>query len=231
MSTETQNLATPRDRDVTLADLDAKIGRLPATATDQCHRLYEFVLANPVSHVLELGFYHGKSSAYMAAALAAKGRGLITTIDLQSARAYRPSILDVAAMTALAPYIKPIFSKVGSAWEMRKMIVERTEVGSHCDPAFDFCFIDAFHSWESAGIDFFLADKLLKPGGWLLFDDIQWSFEASPSWSTLSSTKAMAPDYRSAQQVGDVFRYLVMQHPGYENCRIEDNWGWAQKKR
>jgi hypothetical protein len=137
----------------------------------------------------------------------------------------------VAAMTALAPYINPIFSDVGSAWEMRKLIVESTDEEGHCKPVFDFCFIDAFHSWEMAGIDFFLADKLLKPGSWLLFDDLQWSFENSPSWGQLSTTKAMAPDYRSAPQVGDVFRYLVMQHPGYENCRIENNWGWAQKKR
>ena len=81
-----------------------------------------------------------------------------------------------------------------------------------------------------AGIDFFLADKLLKPGSWLLFDDLQWSFENCPYWGELPATKAMTPDYRSALQVGDVFRYLVKQHPGYENCRVENNWGWARKK-
>jgi predicted O-methyltransferase YrrM len=231
MSAEAPKQIGPEGRCVSLADLDVKIGSLLGTSKEQCHSLYEFVLTNPVSQILELGFSHGKSSAYMAAALAAKGSGLITTIDLRGARSCKPSIREVAAMTELASYINPIFSDVGGAWEMRKMIVESTEAGRHCKPVFDFCFIDAYHSWEMTGIDFFLADKLLKPGCWLLFDDIQWSFETSPSWSKRAATKAMAPDYRSAQQVGDVFRYLVTQHPGYENCRIEDNWGWAQKKR
>jgi predicted O-methyltransferase YrrM len=183
-----------------------------------------------VSSILELGFCHGKSSAYMAAALAAKGTGLVTTIDLRRVETRTPNILEVAAMTGLASYIRPIFSDVGSAWEMRKMIMEQTDDTGQCRPLFDFCFVDAFHSWEMTGIDFFLVDKLLKPGSWLLFDDLGWSFENSPSWRELPATKAMAPEYRSAQQVGDVFRYLVMQHPAYENCRIDKDWGWAQKK-
>lgn len=231
VSSDSPTRVAVRGSYVNLADLDVKIGDLPPTPLEECHQLYAFVLTNPVWRILELGFYHGKSSAYMAAALADKGSGLITTIDLRAAQSLKPSILEVAAMTGLVSYIEPNFSHVGSAWEMRQMICEGTDEAGRCKPVFDFCFIDAFHSWEMAGIDFFLADKLLKPGGWILFDDLQWSFQNSPSWGELPATKAMAPDYRSAQQVGDVFRYLVMQHPGYENCRIENNWGWAQKKQ
>jgi hypothetical protein len=140
VSPKSPKQAAPEGRYVNLVDLDAKIGSLPATSTEQCHRLYEFVLTNPVSQILELGFAHGKSSVYMAAALADKGSALVTTIDLRGAHSCKPSILEVAAMTALAPCINPIFnpifSDVGSAWEMGKMILESTDAERHCKPVF-----------------------------------------------------------------------------------------------
>ena len=50
-------------------------------------------------------------------------------------------------------------------------------------PEFDFVFLDAGHTWDVTGFAFFLVDRLLRPGGWLLFDDLNWSVTKSRSVS------------------------------------------------
>jgi hypothetical protein len=47
----------------------------------------------------------------------------------------------------------------------------------HADPIYDFCYIDGGHSWDVSGFGFFLVEKLVRPGGWLLFDDLDWTYE------------------------------------------------------
>ena len=48
-------------------------------------------------------------------------------------------------------------------------------------------------------------DKLLRPGGWLLFDDLTWKIEAT---DVHESERALA-------QVQEVFDLLVKGHPSY----------------
>lgn len=64
---------------------------IPYTPPPLGRRLYEFVQENRVSRILELGFAHGVSTCYMAAALSANGSGSILTIDDHSARDRDPS--------------------------------------------------------------------------------------------------------------------------------------------
>lgn len=206
------------------------IGRLRAIDNESGKILYDFVLEAKPERILEIGFFHGKSTHFMAAALDELGRGQITSIDLEEVRSCTPSILDLGKSSGLGKYINPIFSPVGSQWELRSLIRDNTSEG-RCTPIYDLCFIDAYHSWEKAGMDFFLSDKLLKPGGWMLFDDLAWSFSSSPSWRMRPETQAMPQEFRDAPQVGEVFELLAKQHPDYENFSISNNWGWAQKKK
>ena len=38
----------------------------------------------------------------------------------------------------------------------------------------DFAFIDGFHTFDHTLVDFFFVDKMLKPGGVVVFDDANW---------------------------------------------------------
>jgi hypothetical protein len=94
-------------------------------------------------------------------------------------------------------------------------------------------YIDGAHNWTIDGFAFFLVEKLLRPGGWLLLDDLAWSYGDSgssfgpgqgPDALGLSAAERALPHMRL------VFDRLVAQHPGFSNLRIEDeDWGWAQK--
>src|SRR5438034_2086969 len=83
----------------------------PLTSEHGGRILYEFVRQSGVADVLELGFAHGTSSAYIAAALDELGAGRLTTIDRESARARKPNIDELLALTGLRGYVEPIFAQ------------------------------------------------------------------------------------------------------------------------
>ena len=97
------------------------------------------------------------------------------------------------------------------------------------EPCFDFCYLDGAHSWFVDGFAFFLVDRLLKRNGWIIFDDINWSYEKSPSLKNTDWVKSMPEDERKTSQVLKVFELLVKTHPCYGNFDIKEDWGFAQK--
>ena len=54
-------------------------------------------------------------------------------------------------------------------WNLMKLYVE-----SKHTPVFDYIFLDGAHTFAVDALAFFLSDKLLKPGGYLDFDDYNW---------------------------------------------------------
>jgi predicted O-methyltransferase YrrM len=207
-----------------LADL-----RYPAlTSAEEGRKLYDFVLESDAEDILELGFAHGTSSCYMAAALDERGTGRVLTIDRVSAVQREPNILRLLSHTGLGEYVEPVFANTSYNWELMKLIQDRTS-GGGTEPSFDFCFIDGAHTWETDGLAFFLVDKLLRPGGWILFDDVHWTYAGSPALKDTEKVRAMPDDERTTPQVMKVLSLLAMQHPDYPELRVRGNWAWIGK--
>ena len=110
---------------------------------------------------------------------------------------------------------------------------------------FDFCYIDDNHSWSVTGLHFFLVEKLLKPGGYILFDDLKWTIAASrirrlkkqladnparfpPSMNTTGHD--ITEEQKETPQVGKVWELLVKQHQGFFNFQEIDGFGLCQKR-
>jgi predicted O-methyltransferase YrrM len=201
---------------------------VPYISLEAAQVLYEFILKGGVRDVLELGFAHGSSTCFMAAALDERGSGRITTMDKVEARNREPSLVDLIGRMELRDLVEPIYSEVTYTWELMRMI-ERNTVDGVCRPAFDFCYIDGAHTWETDGLAFFLVDKLLRPGGWVLFDDLHWSYASDPDLLDKPWIRPLPEDMKATAQVGKVFGLLVAQHPGYGQIRVEGEWGWARK--
>jgi hypothetical protein len=99
-------------------------------------------------------------------------------------------------------------------------------------PQFDFCYFDGGHTWDDTGFGFLLVDMLLRPGGWIVFDDLTWSMEkAIPQltrvprhWRTCSTDEQSTP---GVQMVFD----LLVPHLGYTGRRTlnRGRWGIARK--
>lgn len=207
------------------------VGHVPCTEESQCRMLYDWILESRPKECLELGFLYGKTSCVIAAALHEVGAGHLTSLDLEAVRHHQgnPNILAHLEKTGLQPWVTPVFSPISYTWEMKK-IIEAHTADNQCQPFLDFVFLDGAHQWEPDVCAFFLAMKLLKPGGWFLFDDYMYSIEKSDWWSKAPELKDKPADYRSEPQVERIVSLVVSQHPDIESVVIRDNWAWARKK-
>jgi predicted O-methyltransferase YrrM len=198
------------------------------TSVEEARPLYDFVLEHDVADILELGFAHGTSTCYMAAGLDARGTGHITTIDRTAALDREPNIHTLLDHVGLTEYVEPIVTPTSYTWELMKIIQARTS-GTRSEPGFDFCFIDGAHAWETDGFAFFLVDKLLRPGGTILFDDVHWTYASSAGLADSPKVREMPEEERTTPQVLKIIGLLVLQHPEYE-VRLDGNYAWAQKR-
>ena len=210
-------------------DVQKIVGNVPIMPPWQGKILYDFILTSGRKHILELGFAHGTSTCYMAAALDEAGEGTIVTIDNLTARECKPDITSLLEQTQLGSFVTSIFTETSYTWELKRFIEKQT-LNNHVIPLFDFCFIDGAHAWETDGLAFFLVEKLLMPGGWVLFDDLDWTFAGSVGLGDTDFVKAMPLDFKTTPHIERVFSLLAVTHPCLENFRREGSWGWAQKK-
>jgi predicted O-methyltransferase YrrM len=204
--------------------ITAAVAGTPFMSPVQAAKLWTLIHEHELPNVLELGFAHGVSTCYLAAAVAQLDGGRVTTIDQDSARTRSPSIEDLLTKCGLQHLVQIHYEPQSLTWRLMRMIESPRR------PVFDFVYLDAGHTWDVTGFAFFLVDKLLRPGGWLVFDDLPWTYGRSPSLKDKPTTLAMPKDYRTTPQVQKVFELLVQDHPSYDNCRVEGSWGFAQKR-
>lgn len=80
----------------------------------------------------------------------------------------------------------------------------------------------------------FLVEKLLRPGGWLLMDDLEWTYERNPWITPEGEARPLGPmseSERTEPHLLAVFELIVKQHPSFTHFVREDAWfGWAQKQ-
>lgn len=219
---------------VRFEDARSLLEGIPYIKPERARTLYDFVLEAKPQACLELGFAHGTSSCYIAAALHALGRGHLVAVDIEDSAGRRPPIETLLARTGLSPYVTVVREVNSYNWFLKKEI-ERRSTGGRCEPAYDFCFIDGAKNWTVDGFAFFLVDKLLEPGGWILFDDLNWSYAEAETLTGKSVTdgivhRELSEDQATTPNVDLIFRYLVMQHPDYSQFEVQDDsWGWARK--
>jgi predicted O-methyltransferase YrrM len=187
----------------------------------------DFIVKHDSRDILEIGFFHGKSSAYFAGILEDLGRGHLVTIDHASAREREPNIEHVLSTLDLTHRVTPIYSERSYTWEMGKMIRARPR------PEFDLCYFDGDHTWDGTGFGFMLVDMLLRPGGWIIFDDLKWTVKAAMKKKRPKvprSWRACSKDEKATAGVKMVFDLLV-PHLGYTDMRTAKNgwWGIARK--
>lgn len=208
------------------------VGDIPYIRPSKGKIIYDFIRKSKPEKCLELGFYHGSSSCYIAAAMQENGVGHLTTIDRTDALDLKPTIHDLLENLGFEDYVTPVVAEKSYNWELMK-IIENNSYGNSLEPLYDFCFIDGAHSWETDGFAFLLCSKLLKPGGWILFDDMGFRFNdtiENQEEATSEYLASLTEEEKHTPQIEKVFLLLVMQHLDFEDAFIDGAWGWARKK-
>jgi predicted O-methyltransferase YrrM len=204
---------------------------VPIMAREQGRRVYDHLRAAGAEDVLDIGTGSGCSAAYMAAAVDENGRGRITTVDTVAVPR-DPSAaetLDRVGLTSLVRYV--LIDDSSYAWWLKRQVEAQSDGAGNCQPLYDFCYLDGAHNFTIDGLAVILVEKLLRPGAWLLLDDLPWTYAGhevargqGPDDLHLSAAERESPHMQA------VFDLIVKQHPSFTRFRVEDDQrGWAQK--
>lgn len=205
-------------------DVKRIVGDIPHMTLEEAETITKFIADKQVETILELGFSQGVSTCYMAAALSELGRGSIVSIDLEWTRKATPNIEELLERIGERHRVKIFYEPTSYTWRMMRFLEEDPT------PRFDLCYLDGAHSWFVDALAFFLVDRLLRPGGWIIFDDLEWTYATSPSLRERESVRSMPLDEQTTPQVKMIYELLVKTHPNYQNFRLEGHWAFAQKR-
>lgn len=210
----------------TIITVDKKFGNLKWMNFEKARMLRELFKNYNIKDCLELGFFQGKSSAFIAAILnELNPTGHLVTIDKEVARQKKPNIGEVLNALNLSKYVTVYYEPKSYTWRLMKMLQQKPI------QKFDFCYIDGGHNWDDTGFAFFVVDKLMQPGGWIVFDDLNYSLAKNASIVNLSHPwqRKLDQEEKTTKQIKNVWELLVKQHPGYNKFKEINGWCFAQK--
>lgn len=204
-------------------EVHARVGDVPYMRPREARIFHDLIVSQRLSSALELGFLHGVSSAYIAGALEEAGGGRLTTIDLVTARDRQPSIEQLLERCGLSHQVEIFYEPKTFNWRLMRFLERRHE------RQFDICYIDGGHTWTDTGFAFCLVKLLLKPGGWVIFDDLPHTFRDSSSRDA-SWVRRMTEEEQTTPQVDNVFRLLVTRDAEFHVFRRINSLGIARKR-
>jgi predicted O-methyltransferase YrrM len=207
------------------------VAGVPFMSPEQGRIVYDHVRATRPAEVLELGTAHGVGAAYLAAGLDDNGAGRLTTVDFAGA-AYDPSPEAVLARAGVAARVQVVREFSSYTWWLKEQVQARSDRAGNVEPLYDFVYLDGAKHWTIDGLAVVLVEKLLRPGGWLLMDDLDWTYAQDPSREATDGIvhRELSERERSEPHLRAVFDLIVAQHPSFTDVRVQDEWwGWARK--
>jgi len=134
--------------------------------------------------------------------------------------------------TGLGKYVYYYRENHSYNWFLKKQIESQTTDG-FCAPCYDFIFIDGAKDFTTNAATLYLCEKLLKPDGWLLFDDYSYTFkrkDGTVAKHAVGYDPSMGEDELTDTQIASVFHLCAMQHENLGNFIIQSQgWAWAKK--
>jgi predicted O-methyltransferase YrrM len=202
------------------------VAGVPFMSPEQGRAVYEHVRASGARDVLELGTAHGVGAAYLAA-----GGARVTTVDHAGA-AFDPAPEDVLTRAGVRDRVTIVREFSSYTWWLKERVAERSDPAGNVDPCFDFVYLDGSKNWTIDGFAVVLVEKLLRPGGWLLLDDLDYAYARDPGREATDGIvhRELSERERTQPHLRAVFELIVAQHPSFTELRVQDEWwGWARK--
>jgi predicted O-methyltransferase YrrM len=202
------------------------VAGVPFMAPEQGRIVYDHVRRSGARDVLELGTAHGVGAAYLAAAGAQ-----VTTVDFAGS-AYDPAPEDVLARAGVADRVTIVREFSSYTWWLKERVAERSDAQGNVAPLYDFVYLDGAKNWTIDGLAVVLVEKLLRPGGWLLLDDLDWTYAQDPHREATDGIvhRELSQPERTQPHLRAVFELIVAQHPSFTELKVQDEWwGWARK--
>lgn len=160
--------------------------------------------------IAEVGVYEGATSMEIARHL--DGKGVLYLFDFNDRVEFARKRLAKAGFTKVRACGCTSTIMDSYNWPLMKLLKANRK------PIFDYVFIDGAHSWAIDGFAFLLIDRLLKPNGFVDFDDYNWSLAKSRALNptTFPQIKCLFSDEQiKATQVKLIVDLLVRRDDRY----------------
>src|SRR5437660_723901 len=142
-------------------EIHSLLRKVPFISKKNARFLYDLILRERLTNILELGIAHGTATCYMAAALQEVGKGSVSSVDLIEVKdSFKPSVEEQLEKTGLSAFAKVIRMQTGYTWFLHDEIARNTK-NDVCNEIYDLCIIDGPKNWTIDGAAFFFVDKLL----------------------------------------------------------------------
>ena len=171
----------------------------------------EFLATTECEVIGEIGVWQGRSSEGFASFL--DGRGRLYLFDFEDVVEPVAARLTEAGHSNVVAYGNSRLLLDSYNWSLMRLLSE------HEAPVFDYVYIDGAHTWHHDALAFLLIDRLLKPGGYVDFDDYGWTIDASPSVNPRAAPEQLER-YTQEQivtpQIELIAELLVRRDPRYQ---------------
>lgn len=171
----------------------------------------DFIKKTSCRVIAEIGIFKGYTSELLARYL--NNEGELHLFDFQERVDMVAANLRRQGFTNIVIHGNSHKSMDSYAWSLMRLLEIKRE------PFFDYVFLDGAHTWLPDATAFLTADRLLKAGGYMDFDDYDWSLATSSSLNPAvfpPTRKHYTPEQIEAQHVRLIVDLLVRPTGKYE---------------
>ena len=171
----------------------------------------EFLASTDSRTIAEIGVDQGATSEAILGWLG--GRGVLHLFDFDDRLSSVTDRLRGKGFTNFVTHSNSRRTLDSYNWSLMTLLKESPA------PPFDYIYLDGAHTWAIDALAFFLVDLLLKPGGYIDFDDYYWTIDASPTVNprVYPRIREMYTDEQmQTMQVASIVDLLVRRPGRYE---------------
>ncbi|HKR64505.1 MAG TPA: class I SAM-dependent methyltransferase [Thermoanaerobaculia bacterium] len=129
---------------------------------DDCLLVERMIQKTAATSAIEVGMAFGISSLAIASSLLRRDETRYVVIDPHQSHGWKNAGVHLLRRAGLADMVQLIE-------EPSQLVLPRLAAQGE---RFDFVFIDGWHTFDHALVDFFFCDMLLNPGGVMMLDDV-----------------------------------------------------------
>jgi hypothetical protein len=183
----------------------------PAQIRHGAARTLQFLQTTSCRAIAEIGVDRGATSEAILRWL--NGQGTLHLFDYEDRLVQVKPALIAKGFTNFVTHGNSHCTFDSYNWSLMELMRESPA------PPFDYVFLDGAHTWAFDALAFFLIDLMLRPGGYIDFDDYNWTIDGSPTVNP-RLTPAMKTLYTETQlktpQVKIIVDLLVRRRDDYE---------------
>lgn len=208
---------------MTAEEVLARIKKTPTIGLKRARIFYDFITANNLQTGLAVGLSRFGSIASIAGALQDLDFGSLIAMDVISAHNLKPALDETLQRLGLASLVQVYYEPRSVNWRLMKLLeASRYE-------SYDFCYLNGIPTWYEAGLAFCLIERLLKPGGWVVFEELHFTYRDSRLRERIR-VEQMTEEEQACPQVERVFELLVEANPHFCSFRRLNQLAFAQKR-